>query len=265
MSAPSIRLSRFFTLELRNIIGLRNLPRYLCDMLRWRGKITSLYPILTDYKADAGKSSGHYFHQDLLVAGFIYQANPPEHIDVGSRIDGFVAHVASFRPITIMDIRPMPPSPHPHIRFHQHDLMKPFSAADKTYPSISCLHAIEHFGLGRYGDPMNPSGHMIGFKNLTDMLSPGGVMYISFPIAAREKVEFNAHRAFTPGGLFQWLPNFNDIYTLERFDFVDDAGDLHTQKQITDVPKDLEFGCGIIRCVRKYNLHRPMTLLIFLA
>jgi hypothetical protein len=52
--------------------------------------------------------SGHYFHQELLIARGVYERNPVRHTDVGSRIDGFVAHVASFRRIEIVNLRPFP-------------------------------------------------------------------------------------------------------------------------------------------------------------
>ena len=48
--------------------------------------------------------------------------------------------------------------------------------------SISCLHALEHFGLGRYNDPLDPNGHLKGFNNMVKMLKRGGKLYISFPI-----------------------------------------------------------------------------------
>ncbi|HOW57668.1 MAG TPA: hypothetical protein PKZ12_06675, partial [Smithellaceae bacterium] len=64
-----------------------------------------LYPCLEEANQDSGTTSGHYFHQDLLVAGKIFQNNPVKHVDIGSRIDGFVAHVAAFREIEVFDIR----------------------------------------------------------------------------------------------------------------------------------------------------------------
>ncbi len=117
-------------------------------------KSVGFYPILSDRYDAAGVASGHYFHQDLYVANKIFLANPHRHVDVGSRIDGFVAHVASFREIEILDIRHIE-SKSRNIIFKQADLMsEDFSFPEKT-PSLSCLHAIEHFGLGRYGDPMD--------------------------------------------------------------------------------------------------------------
>ena len=67
--------------------------------------------LLQDYSDNAGQNKGHYFHQDLLVAKMIYDTKPRRHIDIGSRLDGFVAHVASFREIEVFDIVAKPPLP----------------------------------------------------------------------------------------------------------------------------------------------------------
>lgn len=63
--------------------------------------------------------------------------------------------------------------------------------------SLSCLHALEHFGLGRYGDPINHQGFRDGIENMSRLLRPGGNFYLSVPIG-QERVEFNAHRVFAP-------------------------------------------------------------------
>lgn len=41
------------------------------------------------------------------MARWIYEAAPIKHVDVGSRVNGFVAHVASFREIEVIDVRPI--------------------------------------------------------------------------------------------------------------------------------------------------------------
>jgi hypothetical protein len=110
----------------RKVLLLRYLPRYLSDratFIKAQGVITNTHVILDDYRHQAGDASGHYFHQDLLVASFIRQANPIRHIDVGSRIDGFVAHVASYRHIEVIDIRPLLNTAHSQIKFIQGTLM----------------------------------------------------------------------------------------------------------------------------------------------
>ena len=105
---------------------ISKIPRFLKERRSFRAKggvISHNYPLLNDYTDSAGTASGHYFHQDLLVAQYIHEKKPKRHLDVGSRIDGFVAHVASFRKIEILDIRSIPKSEHPNIIYAQADLM----------------------------------------------------------------------------------------------------------------------------------------------
>lgn len=222
--------------------AIRNLPRYLSDRSAWRragGSITATLPILNEFADSAGTAKGHYFHQDLLVASFICEANPKRHIDIGSRIDGFVAHVASFREIEVFDIRPLAQSEHSNIKFVQYDLMQ--ENLSETADSVSCLHTIEHFGLGRYGDRIDPDGHLAGFRNIMRLVEPGGLLYISFPIGSKDQVHFNAHRVFAPDSILSW-PGSEQL-TLERFDWVEDAGALHMKANVYEATA--RFGCGI--------------------
>ena len=110
--------------------------------------------------------------------------------------------------------------------------------------SVSCLHAIEHFGLGRYGDPLDPQGHLKGFNNIIRMLKPGGMFYISFPIGRSNEVHFNAHRVFHPGDIFGWAEKPNCLM-LRRFDYVDDQGQLHCEIDPMAAELDVSYGCGI--------------------
>lgn len=226
-----------------NIKLLAQIPRYFQErktFLDRGGIITNFFPILSDYKESAGSATGHYFHQDLLVSQFIFQANPVRHIDIGSRVDGFVAHVAAFRKIEIFDIRALPSSNHSNIEHAQADLM--LNAGHEITDSLSCLHTIEHFGLGRYGDPIDPLGYLVGFKNLIAMLKPGGVLYVSFPIGLSNDVHFNAHRVFHPRDIFSWG---TDKLDLLRFDYVDDNGDLHKDFDLLNFEIATSYGCGI--------------------
>jgi hypothetical protein len=110
--------------------NLREMPGYLKDYANFKKqfkeqnkfKKISHYPVLTDKSEAGGELSGIYFHQDLLAARRIFQNNPHKHVDIGSRTDGFVAHVATFRAIEIFDIRNIK-STVQNIIFKQADLM----------------------------------------------------------------------------------------------------------------------------------------------
>lgn len=207
------------------------------------------YPCLDEIDADSGSASGHYFHQDLLVASKIFQNNPYCHVDIGSRIDGFVAHVAVFREIEVVDLRPMSNSI-PNITFKQADFMDDDPNLKDYCDSASSLHAIEHFGLGRYGDRLDYNGHLKGLNNIHKMLKEGGKFYFSVPIGP-QRIEFNAHRVFA----VKYLINLIQAkYRIDSFSYVNDEGDL-----FKDVPlnqEDIEnnygchYGCGIFELTK---------------
>ncbi len=201
--------------------------------------IEASYPVLGERDDASGTARGHYFHQDLLVARRVFEAAPLRHLDVGSRIDGFVAHVAAFRPIEVIDIRPQPASI-PNVTFLQADMMAPLPGGlPGSCDSLSCLHALEHFGLGRYGDPVRHDGHLIGLSNLVEILAPRGTLYLSVPIGP-QRIEFNAHRVFSVRYLLEHLePRFS----VTRFSFVDDRGDLHEDVDLARGDVSVEFGC----------------------
>jgi hypothetical protein len=227
-------------------LSLRFLPRYISDRRKFKkagGRIERSLPMLGDFVAQAGTAQGHYFHQDLLVAALIYKANPACHIDIGSRIDGFVAHVASFREIKVLDVRELGETGHENIKFIQADLMVDDANNHAIADSVSCLHAIEHFGLGRYGDPINPDGHLAGFVNILKILKTGGELYISFPIGNSPGVYFNAHRIFHPLEILSW-PGHEEVQLI-RFDYVDDDGKLHTEFSLDGGVPSVTYGCGV--------------------
>jgi SAM-dependent methyltransferase len=230
------------------VYSIRGLPYYYRDLQKLRSQkktavkdfpFGSSYPCLGERFSEGGSAKGHYFHQDLLVARRIQLNNPSIHVDVGSRVDGFVAHVASFRPIDVLDIRPLSISI-PNIRFVQADLMAPINDnLVDSCDSLSCLHALEHFGLGRYGDPVNYDGYVVGLNNLYKILKKGGKFYLSVPIGP-QRIEFNAHRVFSVSYLVEC---FADKYHIDHFSFVDDRGDLHEDMPIFDASAQDNYGC----------------------
>ena len=153
------------------------------------------FPIFSDRFSNSGIMSGHYFHQDLLVAKKIFHNSPKKHVDIGSRTDGFIAHLAVFREVEVLDIR-YQESKVQNIIFKQADLMQLPKEMESYTDSISALHSIEHFGLGRYGDPIDYYGHEKGISNIYKILKPGGKFYFSSPIG-KQRIEFNAHRVFS--------------------------------------------------------------------
>jgi hypothetical protein len=197
-------------------------------------------PILTEWDETSG-SLGAYFLQDQLVARWIHHAAPVRHVDVGSRLDGFIGNVSVFREVEVIDIRPQP-GPVSNVRFHQLDLMKPLSSDwVESTDSLSCLHTIEHFGLGRYGDTIDPDGHLKGLSQLKKMVAPGGLIYLSTPIGP-QRIEYNAHRVFSAVTLRDW---FGEGWTIERFAVINDANTVRENLDPHEPEIENHFGCHL--------------------
>lgn len=154
----------------------------------------NLYPIINEKYSAAG-SVHNYFWQDLWAARLIIRSGVKEHFDIGSRLDGFIAHLlAADIDVTMIDVREFPNEVEKlHTIVDDATLLK--QIPDNSIESMSALCSLEHFGLGRYGDAVDPEACFKCFEQIQRKLKQGGKLYISVPIG-KERVEFNAHRVF---------------------------------------------------------------------
>jgi SAM-dependent methyltransferase len=235
-------------IDLRRLVtGFSYSFRFLRDLFVYRRAMTSgrfslrlsqLYPILSDFKAPAGQASGHYFHQDLWAARKIYDRRPKVHVDVGSRVDGFVAHLLTFMAVTEIDIRPLK-SEVPGLEFVRDDATEMSTYEDNSVDSVSSLHVVEHMGLGRYGDPIDPDAWLRCMRSFARVLAPRGRLYLSVPIG-QERLEFNAHRVFDPTTVLETL---SDLH-LVSFAGVNDRGEL-VEDQAPSCFRSANEACGL--------------------
>lgn len=230
----------------RFVSSLRGWLRYLSTRREFRNQSENTawpwageLPMLTEWNEESG-SVGAYFLQDQLVARWIHEAKPQRHVDVGSRLDGFIGSLSVFRDVDVIDIRPQMANL-TNIRFHQLDIMRelpPHWLA--CTDSLSCLHTIEHFGLGRYDDEIDAHGHLKGLAHLKQMVKTGGILYLSTPIGP-QRVVFNAHRVTSISTMLGW---FSDGWSIQKFAVIDDKNTLH--ENVDPQQAILEnFGCHL--------------------
>jgi SAM-dependent methyltransferase len=190
-----------------------------------------------DRFSDAGSLTWHYFWQDLWAATRLFELGIRRHVDVGSRIDGFIAHVLTFCDVTYVDIRPIDVD-WPKFHFMKGAILAmPFG--DGEVPSLSALHVIEHIGLGRYGDPVQAEGPWTAARELARILAPGGTLLLGVPIGC-ERVCFDAHRIFAP----ETVREMFDGLDLVEFSFVDDRNRFQRNADFDQV-RDAYYGCGL--------------------
>lgn len=153
-------------------------------------------PYLHDRFAYSGEL-GEYFYQDQLVASKVYKDEPDHHLDVGSRIDGFILALTSTRHVNVLDIRALPQKVN-NLRFIKGNICDPPSNLFNKFDYVTCLHTIEHIGLGRYGDPFDLDGWVQCLEGLSSLLMNNGTLFLSAPCSRKQSIYFNAHRLFNP-------------------------------------------------------------------
>ena len=146
-----------------------------------------------------------YFYQDAWAFERIVANLPEEHIDVGSH-HKYVALLSKVVPVTMIDIRPLPLSLNT-LKFKYGSILAlPF--LDGSVESLSSLCVVEHIGLGRYGDPLDPNGTEKAIQELKRVIKPGGSLYISLPVGKKNRTYFNAHRVLEESYLLSLFQPF---------------------------------------------------------
>ncbi len=225
------------------IVGIFYLPRYLRHWLQYRAMTRhgnrpgwrDSYPCLTDWFPST-PFDPHYFYQGAWLARHLSAVRPDSHVDVGSSVM-MLSVMSGYVPTIFVDYRPLRAS---LVNLHcvAGDAQRlPFATA--SLASLSSLHVLEHIGLGRYGDALNPLGSSLAANEFARVLAVGGKLYISVP-TGKDRVCFNAHRVFGPSTLRQLFPGLD----LHSFALVDDDGNYHPSARTGDA-ENLDYGCGM--------------------
>jgi hypothetical protein len=174
----------------------------------------SLYVFSGDCFSDAGVNmADDYLVQDLWCAQKVFAAKPDVHYDIGSRVDGFITHLLSFGMKTVLiDIRKLETFGTENLTFIKEDATLLSGLEAGSIASLSSLCSLEHFGLGRYGDPVDPGAYIKAFKSIQRVMKKSGDLYISVPVSNSCRLRFNAHRVYTPEFI---INQFEDMKLIE--------------------------------------------------
>ncbi len=167
-------------------------------------------------KTDTTPVEPVYFYQDSWCAGKVFENKPEHHYDIGSKAE-MVGIISQFVPTTMIDIRPIDLQLK-NLSFKKGDILNlPFK--DNEIKSLSSICVIEHIGLGRYGDKLDPFGSEKSIEEIKRVLAQNGNLYISLPVDDENKTYFNAHRSFTRDyilKLFKPLKLMEELYVYGR-------------------------------------------------
>lgn len=149
------------------------------------------YPLLDD-RTSITEIEPHYTYHPAWAARILAQNKPLKHVDISSTLN-FCTLISAFIPIDFYDYRPAKIILEGLKSAHA-DLTKLHFTNDSV-TSLSCMHTLEHIGLGRYGDPIDYDGDLKAIEELKRVLAIGGDLLIVVPIG-KPKIAFNAHRIY---------------------------------------------------------------------
>lgn len=211
--------------------GVKNL-----DYSRFEMSFLNQYPCLTDWTEKTGFDA-HYIYHPAWAARVVKKINPKKHIDISSTLT-FCSVLSAFIPVEFYDYRPAPLILE-GLQSKRGDLMKlPFKS--DSVESISCMHTVEHIGLGRYGDTIDPEGDLKAIKELKRVVKKGGSLIFVTPVG-HSTLRFNAHRIYA----YAQIVNYFEGFTLKEYALLPDDTSKGLVKNASQHLTDKQhWGCG---------------------
>jgi SAM-dependent methyltransferase len=196
--------------------------RFLSDYLAFvkQAKLNGIKTSAKDWYAcldDKTESTGfdkQYLYHTAWAARVLAQTKPKKHVDISSFLY-FVSTVSAFIPTQFYDYRPANLELS-NLTEDSIDLLN-MKLSDESIESLSCMHVIEHIGLGRYGDTIDPSGDKKAIDELKRVLKKGGDLLFVVPVG-KPKIQFNAHRIYS----YEQVLQFFTDYKLMNFSLIPD-------------------------------------------
>lgn len=185
----------------------------------------------------------HYVYHTAWAARKVAEIKPAFHMDISSSLY-FSSIVSAFVPVKFYDYRPADLQLS-GLSSEKADLLRlPF--ADNSIASLSCMHTVEHVGLGRYGDPIDPTGDLKAIKELKRVLALGGALLFVVPIG-KPTIQFNAHRIYSYEMIMEY---FSDL-ELKEFSLIPEkSGAMIVNATEAQADKEV-YGCGCFWFVKK--------------
>jgi SAM-dependent methyltransferase len=152
--------------------------------------------VFQEFRYDAGLHPRTYVDFECIFAArHLSQQKPEKLLDIGSYRHFILGLLAGYK-VTTIDIRDRE-------AVSANETVLTTDAKQLAIPSsmfavVVSLCALEHFGLGRYGDEIDLNADRKAVYEMIRVLKPGGALIFSTTITrAAPSIAFNAHRIYT--------------------------------------------------------------------
>jgi hypothetical protein len=206
---------------------------------RFEPQQTDWFPFLNDNTSETGFDA-HYVLHTSWAARVLAKTKPKVHVSFGDSVY-FVGIASAFTSVIFCDIRKSG-LPFRDIKEESADLTSLPPSWTGTLQSISCMHVLEHVGLGRYGDTLDASGDRKSAAELARVLAPGGQLLMVVPLENPPRVCFNAHRLYSYSQVMDLFP---DLSLLE-FTLITNEGQFFENAD-PSLLQGRKYSCGCFR------------------
>ena len=203
------------------------------------------WPILTEDTA-ATSFDAHYIYHVAWAVRKVKELASDIHVDFSSSLY-FNITVSAICKTKFFDFRPAALFLD-NLECGSCDLASPNFDVGQ-YMTVSCMHVVEHIGLGRYGDALDSDGDLVAINNLKKTVLPGGSVLFVVP-CGRPSISFNAHRVYSPESVISY---FGDNFELIEFYFIP-APNIITAPMVNpdfSIALGHDIGCGCFQFKRK--------------
>ena len=225
------------------VIDFFLIPKFIKDFISYRKcgntrfavNLKDIYPCLLDRTLQTNFDK-HYVYHTAWASRILRQINPNKHFDISSFLY-FSTLMSAFIPVDFYDYRPVNINLS-NLNCGHADIHKlPFQ--DNSINSLSCMHVVEHIGLGRYGEPIDPLGDIKAIKELKRVLAKDGNLLFVVPVG-KPKIFFNAHRVYS----YEMIINLFSDFSIREFSLISGYNNCIIKNATDDQVCKEDYGCG---------------------
>lgn len=238
---------------IKKFIKIIQIPFILSDYLkfdklsktgRFDNRLSDAYPCLKDKTIKTGFDR-HYVYHTAWAARKVKEINPEFHIDISSSLY-FSGIISAFVPVKFYDYRPAE-IVLDNLESLQADLMNlPFESS--SVKSLSCMHVVEHIGLGRYGDVLDYDGDLKAINEIKRVLAIDGNLLFVVPIGNKAKIQFNAHRIY----IIEQIKEYFSDFELKEFALISEkSGEMLFGQEAVKKAESEGYACGCFWFIKK--------------
>ncbi|MFT4599935.1 MAG: hypothetical protein ACI857_000102 [Arenicella sp.] len=183
----------------------------------------------------------HYIYHTSWAARFLKDSGVKQHVDISSTLY-FCGIISAYLSVDFYDYRPAN-LVLSDLTSNKADLVK-LEWESNSIKSLSCMHTVEHVGLGRYGDDYDYDGDLKAMKELARVLTKGGQLLFVVPVGKRARIQYNAHRVYTADLVISTFKSFGlDLVELTLIPEDEKDGGL-VKNPLAELLETQNYACG---------------------